>query len=111
MSDTMRALVAGRGPDWVPAEVPIPRSGPGQVLIRNRAAATNNADLPMLAEADPTNGGHGSEFIAGFEYAGEIVGLGETAGDWQIGRRDYALVNAGLTVQLALPTRERMLVR
>lgn len=85
MVDMMRALVSGRGPDWVLDEVPVPRPGPGEVLIRNRAAATNNADIPMLAESDPTSGGHGNEFIAGFEYAGEIVGLGEGVDTWQLG--------------------------
>ncbi|QHN25546.1 zinc-binding dehydrogenase [Gordonia pseudamarae] len=85
MTDTMRALIAGRGPDWVLDEVPVPEPGPGQVLIRNRAAAVNNADLPMLAEADPTAGGHGEEFVAGFEYAGEIAAVGDDAGDWRAG--------------------------
>ncbi|KJR05264.1 alcohol dehydrogenase [Gordonia sihwensis] len=85
MTETMRALVSGRGPEWILADAALPEPGPGQVLIRNRAAATNNADLPMLAEADPTRGGHGREFIAGFEYAGEIAALGEDAGDWQVG--------------------------
>lgn len=85
MTETMRALLSGHGPDWVLSEVPIPTPGPGEVLIRNRAAATNNADLPMLMEADPTQGGHGKEFIAGFEYAGEVVGLGEGVDKWQVG--------------------------
>lgn len=84
-AETMRALVSGRGPEWAVVEVPVPQPGPGQVLIRNRASATNNADLPMLAEADPTNGGHGGEFVAGFEYAGEIAALGPDSGDWKIG--------------------------
>ncbi|MFD6060505.1 quinone oxidoreductase family protein [Rhodococcus wratislaviensis] len=85
MTDTMRALVGGIGPEWVLGEVPVPRPGPGEVLIRNRAAATNNADIPMLAEADPTHGGHGKEFIAGFEYAGEVAALGEGVDTWQVG--------------------------
>lgn len=82
---TMRALIAGRGPEWVLDEVDVQTPGPGEVLVRNHAAATNNADLPMLAEADPTTGGHGREFIAGFEYAGEIVAVGEHAGRWAVG--------------------------
>lgn len=68
----MRALVAGRGPEWVLTDRPMPDPGPGQVLIRNFAAATNNADVPMLGAADPTNGGDGREFIAGYEYAGVV---------------------------------------
>ncbi len=39
----------------------------------------------MLAEADPATGGHGREFIAGFEYAGVIVAVGPGAGVWQVG--------------------------
>jgi len=85
MTDTMRALVGGIGPEWVLEEVPVPQPGPGEVLIRNRAAATNNADIPMLAEADPTHGGHGKAFIAGFEYAGEVAALGEGVDTWQVG--------------------------
>lgn len=77
----MRAILAGHGSDWVMADMPMPRAGHGQVLIRNRASATNNADLPMLAEADPARGGTGEEVIAGFEYAGEIAALGPDAGD------------------------------
>ncbi|KAF0846687.1 quinone oxidoreductase family protein [Nocardia caishijiensis] len=85
MTDTMRALVSGIGPDWVLREVPRPQPKPGQILIRNLAAATNNADLPMLAAADPTHGGHGNEFIAGFEYAGDVVALGDGVHSWRIG--------------------------
>ncbi|MFG2817085.1 zinc-binding alcohol dehydrogenase family protein [Streptomyces sp. NPDC048410] len=85
MTDTMKALLIGRGPEWVLDDVPVPTPGPGEVLIRNHASATNNADLPMLAEADPTRGGTGKEAIAGFEYAGEIAAVGQDAGDWQAG--------------------------
>ncbi|MEU5655089.1 zinc-binding dehydrogenase [Streptomyces sp. NPDC047737] len=85
MTDTMKALLLGRGPEWVLADVPVPEPGRGEVLIRNRASATNNADLPMLAEADPTHGGSGQESIAGFEYAGEIAAVGQDAGDWKAG--------------------------
>lgn len=85
MTDTMKALIAGRGPLWAVEQIPIPQPGPGEVLIRNRAAATNNADLPMLEEADPTRGGTGALFTAGYEYAGEIAGLGDGAGHWQVG--------------------------
>lgn len=85
MTDTMRALVGGIGPEWVLEEVLVPQPGPGEVLIRNRAAATNNADISMLAEADPTHGGHGKAFIAGFEYAGEVAALGEGVDTWQVG--------------------------
>jgi len=81
----MRALIGGRGPTWALDQIPVPEPEPGQVLIRNRAPATNNADLPMLDAADPTCGGTGEEFTAGYEYAGQIAAVGEDAGDWQVG--------------------------
>jgi NADPH2:quinone reductase len=105
MPETMRALVAGRGPEWVLDEVDVPTPGPGEVLVRNRAAATNNADAPMLAEADPTNGGHGREFIAGFEYAGEIVAVGNDAGDWSVGDAVMGSVPASFAEYLVVDHR------
>lgn len=81
----MLALLVGHGPEWALTKVPVPQPSRGEVLIRNRASATNNADLPMLTGADPTDGGTGDEAIAGFEYAGEIAAVGPDAGDWQVG--------------------------
>ncbi|MGA4788813.1 quinone oxidoreductase family protein [Nocardia sp. AB354] len=85
MPQMMRALVGGLGPDWSLRDVPVPQPGPGQVLIRNEAAATNNGDVPMLAHADPARGGHGETFVAGFEYAGTVAALGDGVDTWQIG--------------------------
>ncbi|NDZ78239.1 zinc-binding dehydrogenase [Streptomyces sp. SID10853] len=85
MTDTMRALIGGIGPHWQIRERPVPQPGPGEVLIRTVAVATNNADIGMLAESDPINGGHGREFIAGFEYAGEIAAVGEGVDTWATG--------------------------
>lgn len=48
MTDTMRALLGGAGPDWEVREVDIPTPGPGMLLVRVRAAALNRADLHML---------------------------------------------------------------
>ncbi|MEK8142020.1 hypothetical protein NKH18_03385 [Streptomyces sp. M10(2022)] len=70
MPETMTALFGGTGPGWEPREVPVPQAGPGQVLVRARAVALNNADASMLAEADPTTGGTGKHYRAGFEFAG-----------------------------------------
>ncbi|MGW0683431.1 quinone oxidoreductase family protein [Streptomyces sp. NPDC002754] len=77
MNATMTALFGGTGPTWEARQVPIPRPGPGQVLVRTRALALNNADGSMLAAADPTNGGTGEEYRAGYEFAGEIAAVGD----------------------------------
>ncbi|MET8330644.1 zinc-binding dehydrogenase [Streptomyces sp. NPDC005181] len=77
MPATMTALFGGTGPDWESCEVPVPKAGPGQVLVRARAVALNNADAAMLADADPTAGDTGKKYQAGFEFAGEIVAVGD----------------------------------
>lgn len=81
----MRALEVGHGPDWTMVQKEIPQPGPGEVLIRVRAAGSNNGDLPMLEGADPSGGGSGQTQTAGFEHAGEVVALGEGVHSWQVG--------------------------
>ncbi|GGV58261.1 NAD(P)H quinone oxidoreductase [Streptomyces longisporoflavus] len=77
MAATMTALFGGTGPAWEAREIPVPAPGPGQVLIRNRAVALNNADAAMLSAADPAAGGTGAQYSAGYEFAGEIASAGE----------------------------------
>lgn len=81
----MRALVRGRGPEWELGRVPVPAPGSTQILVRNIAVSTNNADIHELAEADPGKGGRGDVSISGYEFAGEVAALGEQAGVWQVG--------------------------
>lgn len=87
MSATMTALFGGAGPDWIPRQVPVPQPGPGQVVVRARAVALNNADAAMLAAADPTAGGTGQEYQAGFEFAGEIAAVGDGVRTPAVGSR------------------------
>lgn len=83
--ETMRALLLGRGPDWALDEVAVPAPGAGEVLVRVRGAATNNADVAALAAADPGQGGSGEESVPGYEFAGEVVALGQGVDRWQPG--------------------------
>ncbi|MFI6700819.1 zinc-binding alcohol dehydrogenase family protein [Streptomyces sp. NPDC050509] len=77
MPSTMTALFGGAGPEWAPRRIPVPRPGPGQVVVRAHAVALNNADAVMLAAADPSSGGSGEEYRAGFEFAGEVTAVGD----------------------------------
>lgn len=101
---TMRALVSSPdGPRL--SEVPRPRPGPNQVLVRVHAAPLNRADLNMLrGNAHGAVGGMGAPL--GLEWAGEVVEVGEAVTAWKSGDRvmgagggafaDYALGHAGL---------------
>lgn len=81
----MTALFGGQGPDWVAREVPVPGPGPGQVLVRTHAVALNNADPQMLAEFDTP--GSDNEYVAGYEFCGDITALGPGTHNLTVGDR------------------------
>src|SRR5438445_2486368 len=65
------------------ADAPVPTPGPGQVLIRVTAAGVNFADV---SKAHGTfHNGPQPPYLAGFEAAGEIVGVGAEVGDLRPG--------------------------
>ena len=66
-------------------DAPDPTPGPGEVLIRMRACALNHVDIDIR---------DGTSRLAidlphtlGFEFAGEIVSLGDGVDDWSEGDR------------------------
>jgi len=72
---------------------PVPDAGPGEVLVRVRAAGVNRPDVlqrlgnyPVPADADP---------LPGLEIAGEVVANGPGAVRWRVGDRVMALVHGG----------------
>ncbi|GGY54115.1 alcohol dehydrogenase catalytic domain-containing protein [Streptomyces anulatus] len=73
----MTALFSGVGPEWTTREVPVPEPGHGQIVVRAHAVALNNADASMLAAADPTSGGTGKQYQAGYQFAGEVTAVGD----------------------------------
>ncbi|MFJ2554089.1 MULTISPECIES: zinc-binding alcohol dehydrogenase family protein [unclassified Streptomyces] len=87
MPETMTALFGGAGPDWTPRQLPVPDPGPGQIVVRARANALNNADISQLAGADPTSGGTGKEYRAGYEFAGEVTAVGDGVDAPAVGER------------------------
>ncbi len=83
---TMRAVVL-MGPNKLEVrEVPVPVPGPEDVLIKVEACALCGTDVSLIAEPMPGQPPYG-EFIIGHEYAGTVVGLGETVDEFKIGDR------------------------
>ena len=76
MTSTMRALVGGIGPDWEVRDLAVPTPGPGQILIRVRAAGLNRADLYMLEGSYSPNTKTANVYTAGLEMAGEVAAVG-----------------------------------
>ena len=70
----MRAMVVGDGALEL-RDIAVPQPGPGEVLVRVRAAGLNRAELAMAAgHAHGALGGAGA--VIGLEWAGEVAGLG-----------------------------------
>jgi len=82
------------------AERPDPVAGPGQVLIRVRAAGVNRPDLLQRAGAYPPP--PGASDILGLEIAGEVEAIGEGVTRWAVGDRVCALLGGGGYAELAV---------
>lgn len=82
------------GPELlVPVRRPVPRPGPGQLLIRVAAAGVNRPDVAQREGRYPPPPGAPS--ILGLEIAGEVVGLGHGALPEMLGQPVCALVAGG----------------
>lgn len=74
-------------------EAPTPEAGPGELLVRVRAAGINRADLAQRQGNYPPP--PGASEILGLEVAGEIAALGDGVSGWRAGERAMALLPGG----------------
>jgi len=101
---TMRAVVieGGRGPASAlrVADVPRPVAGPGQVLLRIKAAGVNRPDIVQRDGHYPPP--PGAPDILGLEAAGEVAATGDGVTRWKIGDAVTALLPGGGYAQYAV---------
>ena len=96
LPDTMRAVTISRpgGPEVLtPAEVPVPRPGPGQILIRVAFAGVNRPDA--LQRAGSYAPPPGASPLPGLEAAGHVAALGAGVTRWKEGDAVCALLPGG----------------
>lgn len=101
----MRALLSHQpgGPDTLQlSELPDPKPGPGELLVRVRAAAINFPDV--LIVEDKYQMRPPRPFAPGGEIAGEVIGLGDGVTGWSVGDRLLAVPGfGGLVEQIVIP--------
>lgn len=99
----MRAVVvtSPQGPEGLPVEdLPAPVPGPGEVLVRVRAAGINKADLLQRAGSYPPPPGVTDRL--GLEVSGVVAALGDGVTGWSEGDRVCALVDGGGYAELVV---------
>jgi putative PIG3 family NAD(P)H quinone oxidoreductase len=96
----MRAVTIADGALEV-AERPDPTPGPGEILVRVRAAGINGADILQRKGAYPAPPGAPAD-IPGLELAGEVVERGPGADRFEDGARVMAVVGGGGQAELAV---------
>ncbi|MBE6712739.1 MAG: NAD(P)H-quinone oxidoreductase [Ruminococcaceae bacterium] len=89
----MKAMLIDENKKLVWSEVPYPKMGEEDVIVRIHAAALNRADLLQREGKYPSPPGC-PEWM-GLEIAGEIVEIGERVSKWQAGDKVCALLGGG----------------
>jgi putative PIG3 family NAD(P)H quinone oxidoreductase len=97
-----------RDGEVVVAEHPDPEPGPGEVLVRVKAAGLNGADILQRAGRYPAPPGSPPD-IPGLELAGEVAQCGPRAERFAPGDRVMAIVGGGGQAELAV-VHERQLM-
>jgi putative PIG3 family NAD(P)H quinone oxidoreductase len=88
------AITTPGGPEVLKlGQVPTPKPGAGQLLVKVAAAGVNRPDLAQRAGAYPPPPGHSP--LPGLEIAGEVVEAGAGTTRWKAGDKVCALVNGG----------------
>jgi putative PIG3 family NAD(P)H quinone oxidoreductase len=94
MAETMTAIAieGGKGPAEAlkPEQIARPEPGPGQILIKVKAAGINRPDLLQRMGGYPPP--PGAPATMGLEVAGEVA---HAAGPWKVGDRVCALLGGG----------------
>ncbi len=94
----MKAIVISRpgGPEVLSyQDVPDPKPGPEDLLVRVHATALNRADILQRMGSYPQPGPKPAHDIPGMEYAGEVMAIGDRVEGFATGDRVMGLLAGG----------------
>ena len=101
----MKALLSHElgGPETLRLEeIPEPKPGPGELLVRVRACAMNFPDVLIIEDKYQLKPSR--PFAPGGEIAGEVIAIGDGVGGWSAGDRITAALGfGGLVEQVVVP--------
>lgn len=110
MTDTMHALIGGRGPTWDRQEQPVPTASPGEAILRIHAAGLNRADLHRLAGTYNPSATGTAEFVGGLEGAGEVVAVGDGVRVELVGTRVMSTIGGSFAQYAAVDHRNLLAI-
>lgn len=96
LPETMTAIAITEpgGPRMLkPEKRPLPQPGPGEILVRVKAAGVNRPDVLQRQGAYPPP--PGASDLPGLEVAGEVAAAGEGVKRWKVGDSVTALTPGG----------------
>lgn len=84
---TMKAMILfGKDDIRMVTDKPVPKPGPGEVLVRVKACGICGTDVKIITKGMPKMPPFG-QFTQGHEWTGEVVALGPTVDEFKIGDR------------------------
>ncbi len=107
-TQTMRAVLIRPGPEGGRlelTELPIPRPGPGQLLVRVHAASVNRADLAQRQGGHTPGIAAGGPLVAGLDAAGEVTDVGAGVDRFAPGDRVMAMAAGGYADYITVDAR------
>jgi NADPH:quinone reductase-like Zn-dependent oxidoreductase len=87
----MQVLETPKGPSLQPAERPVPKAGPGELLIRVRAAGVITTELQWEPTTQKADGSPRKHAIPAHEFSGEVCARGDGVEDIEVGQPVYGM--------------------